>query len=104
MMTLARVDLPDPFGPMTAWTCPLLTSRSMPRRISLPSIPARSPATLSVLTSYSWAGGAGGPRRQRRARSEGPGCPEPCRGSRFGHVHEHVAVLHPDGVDGDGQG
>ena len=37
MIALARVDLPDPFGPISAWTLPFATSRSSPRRISLPS-------------------------------------------------------------------
>src|ERR1051325_7978869 len=33
----ASVLLPEPLGPMIAWTSPALTVRSMPRRISLPS-------------------------------------------------------------------
>src|SRR5215831_7809455 len=33
--TWARVDLPEPFGPMTAWTSPGATVRSTPLRISL---------------------------------------------------------------------
>src|SRR6185437_10869063 len=37
MIALARVDLPDPFGPISACTLPFSTSRSRPRRISLPS-------------------------------------------------------------------
>src|SRR3954454_2198121 len=37
MITLARVDLPEPFGPISAWTLPFSTSRSSPRRISLSS-------------------------------------------------------------------
>src|SRR3989339_1593928 len=32
-----NVDLPDPFGPMTAWTSPCLIVRSIPFKISLPS-------------------------------------------------------------------
>src|SRR5680860_1519062 len=36
MIALARVDLPEPFGPIRAWTLPFSTSRSSPRRISLP--------------------------------------------------------------------
>src|SRR6266853_3448057 len=35
------VDLPDPFGPMTACTSPLLMARVTPLRISLPSTLAR---------------------------------------------------------------
>src|SRR4051812_35476041 len=38
MMVLARVDLPEPFGPISAWISPLPTSRSRPRRISLSSV------------------------------------------------------------------
>src|SRR5215211_5754271 len=37
MIVLARVDLPDPFGPIRAWISPFETSRSSPLRISLPS-------------------------------------------------------------------
>src|SRR6187551_634087 len=37
MITLARVDLPEPLGPISAWTLPFSTSRSRPRRISLSS-------------------------------------------------------------------
>src|SRR6478672_6682713 len=37
MIALARVDLPEPFGPIRAWTLPFSTSRSRPRRISLSS-------------------------------------------------------------------
>ena len=36
MITWDSVDLPDPFGPITAWTSPLRTTRSIPLRISLP--------------------------------------------------------------------
>ena len=37
MIALARVDLPEPFGPIRAWTLPFSTSRSRPRRICLSS-------------------------------------------------------------------
>src|SRR4051812_2895766 len=47
MITCDRVDLPDPLGPMTAWTSPERTTRSIPRRISLPSTPARRPSITS---------------------------------------------------------
>src|SRR6478752_10441103 len=39
----ARVDLPEPFGPMIAWVSPLLMVRSTPLRISL-----RSPSASTV--------------------------------------------------------
>src|SRR5437773_11457561 len=38
--TWASVDLPEPFGPMMAWTSPLFTRRSTPRRISFFPTPA----------------------------------------------------------------
>src|SRR4030095_16944811 len=38
--TCASVLLPEPLGPITACTSPARTSRSMPRRISLPATPA----------------------------------------------------------------
>src|ERR1700742_2220814 len=38
MITLASVDLPEPFGPIRAWTRPFSTSRSRPLRIFLSSI------------------------------------------------------------------
>src|SRR5919199_5839028 len=34
MIAFASVDLPDPFGPIIAWTLPLSTVRSRPLRIS----------------------------------------------------------------------
>src|SRR5438105_7283575 len=37
MIVSASVLLPEPFGPMIACTSPLRTTRSMPRRICLPS-------------------------------------------------------------------
>src|SRR3954453_10854258 len=36
-IALARVDLPDPFGPIRAWMLPLSTSRLTPLRITLSS-------------------------------------------------------------------
>src|SRR5688572_18449776 len=47
MITWDRVDLPEPLGPMMAWTSPERTVRSMPFRISLPATPARRPSILS---------------------------------------------------------
>src|SRR5688500_14754789 len=40
MITFASVDLPDPFGPISAWISPFDTSRSSPLRISFS--PART--------------------------------------------------------------
>ena len=44
MITCDSVDLPEPFGPITAWTSPLRTVRSMPRRISRALHRARRPS------------------------------------------------------------
>src|SRR4051812_20957354 len=80
MITCDRVDLPDPLGPITAWTSPERMTRSIPLRISLPSTPARRPS----ITSSDMAGtfGFGGGRQ----------------------ADEHVAVGHVGLVDGDGPG
>src|SRR3546814_15928876 len=43
MMTWDSVDLPEPFGPMMAWTSPERMVRSIPLRISRPATPARRP-------------------------------------------------------------
>src|SRR5918912_1641348 len=48
MRTLASVDFPEPFGPITAWPSPSRTVRSIPFRISLPSPLARRPRISSV--------------------------------------------------------
>src|SRR5207244_4157398 len=48
MRTLARVDLPDPFGPMMAWISPGRTLRLTPRRISLPSTVAWRSSTSRI--------------------------------------------------------
>src|SRR5215210_2777753 len=63
----ARVDLPEPLGPMRAWTSPSPTVRSTPLRISVRSPEAgSSAATWSPSTAKS--GGVTGPDR-----SGGPG-------------------------------
>src|SRR5581483_4745322 len=59
MIVRASVLLPEPFGPMIACTCPLLTTRSIPFRIGFPStstwrsVISRS-GTLRLL--HRWAG------------------------------------------------
>src|SRR5438552_17920757 len=48
MTVSASVLLPEPFGPVIAWTSPLRTTGSMPLRISLPStVTCRSLMTRS---------------------------------------------------------
>src|SRR5665811_1218172 len=62
MIALARVDLPDPLGPIRAWTLPFSTSRSRPRRISLPStVTCRLRISSSAMRLRFWClGGSGG--------------------------------------------
>ena len=50
--TDASVDLPEPLGPMMACTSPALTSRSIPRRISLPSTEACKLCTFNISSTY----------------------------------------------------
>src|SRR4030065_76168 len=49
--TLARVDLPDPFGPMRAWISPRCTVRSTPLRMEVPF----TEAWRSSMTSRGWS-------------------------------------------------
>ena len=51
---LARVDLPEPLGPISAWTSPSPTVRSMPDRMGMPS---SAVATCKFSTSKSGASG-----------------------------------------------
>src|SRR4051794_3550643 len=72
MIALARVDLPEPLGPMSAWTSPERTVRSSPLRICL------SPtATWRFLISSSgirWSASNGGSGRDHGlARRHGLG-------------------------------
>src|SRR5918997_5128263 len=85
----ARVDLPDPFGPMIAWVSPDRTVRVTPRRISLASSPSptvtcrsRISRTDTLLLAPSFTG------REREAAVG------------FG-VDQHVLPLHADRVDVD---
>src|SRR4029079_19593658 len=58
MITLASVDLPDPFGPMRAWISPLLTVRSRPLRIFLsPAWTCRLRISRSAMCSGPEVGG-----------------------------------------------
>ena len=56
MIALARVDLPEPFGPISAWMLPPSTSRLTPLRISLPSAVTCRLRISSSANSYSWFG------------------------------------------------
>src|SRR3954465_3074486 len=83
----ARVDLPDPLGPMIAWVSPERTVRSTPRRISLASSPS---PTLTC--------------RSRISRTDTLSCSSAVGRDREGAVgfgvDEHVLSLHADRVDG----
>src|SRR3954454_4423703 len=53
MSTCESVDLPEPLGPISAWTSPDEISRSTPRRISRPWTVACRSRIDSVLTGSS---------------------------------------------------
>src|SRR5436190_11675634 len=48
MISFESVDFPEPFGPISAWIWPCSTVRSIPRRISRPSIAACRSRTSRV--------------------------------------------------------
>src|SRR5262249_22237292 len=50
--TWASVDLPEPFGPMMAWTSPAFTVRSRPLSISRPSTVTLRSLISSIATSF----------------------------------------------------
>src|SRR5829696_2520616 len=54
MIAFASVDLPEPFGPISAWMLPLSTSRLTPLRICLPSAVTCRLRISSSANSYSW--------------------------------------------------
>src|SRR5947209_17351349 len=92
MMTWARVDLPEPLGPITAWTWPLSTSRSTPRRISWLPTAARNPETTSLLTSAPPSAAA-----RERARAHIGSLAD----ARSRNLNHNVAVFDSSGIDGD---
>src|SRR5919202_6149585 len=85
-MEYARVDLPDPLGPMIAWVSPARTVRSTPRRISL------SPCSDATVTCRS--------RISRVAMSGGT--PSVAGVDGRVDVHEDVVAVDGHGVDGHG--
>src|SRR3954465_10544833 len=100
MITLASVDLPEPFGPMRAWISPLLTVRSRPLRIFLsPAWTCRLRISRSAMCSgpevgvgfwCSWSGVDGLARRGDLALLEGDELGERGLGERLDD-----AALHP---------
>src|SRR3954463_6764993 len=90
MRVWERVDLPEPFGPITAWTSPLPIARETPFRIWRPSTLARrslisksansfllflcAPCVRSALLHHISAvvRGVGHPRRARHVGSQQP--------------------------------
>src|SRR3954454_9137957 len=87
-MEYARVDLPDPFGPMIAWVSPERTVRSTPRRISLVSSPSPTVTCRSRIS-----------RTDKAVRSSVAGRDR--EGAVRLGVDVHVLPLHADRVDGD---
>src|SRR6476469_7678490 len=78
MITLARVDLPEPLGPMSACTSPLLTERSRPLRICFsPAWTWRLRISRSAMCGFvrPWClvGSGGDVRRGRSAGALGEG-------------------------------
>src|SRR5215217_1587018 len=54
MIALARVDLPEPLGPMSAWNSPERTCRSTPRRMDFsPALTCRLRISRSAMVSLS---------------------------------------------------
>src|SRR3712207_2271246 len=86
-MAWARVDLPDPLGPMIACVSPERTVRSTPRRISLASSPSPTVTCRSRIsrTDNFFSSAAG---REREA-------------AVVLGVDEHVLPLHADRIDVD---
>ena len=64
MIVFASVDLPDPLGPISAWTSPPSTVRSTPLRISLPSAVTCRSLISSSANSPSVFRAVGGGRRR----------------------------------------
>src|SRR3954462_10639348 len=86
-MEYARVDLPDPFGPMIAWVSPERTVRSTPRRISLVSSPSPTGTCRSRISRTDNFSLLAVGRDGETAVALG--------------VDQHVIPLHADRVDGD---
>src|SRR5262245_37840305 len=81
MIALARVDLPEPLGPISACTLPFSTSRSSPRRISLSSaltcrLRISSSANVAPFLGFLKVCRSGGGADRRLARSAGTGTGE----------------------------
>src|ERR1044071_3221867 len=101
MIALARVDLPEPLGPISAWTLPFSTSRSRPRRISLSSAltcrlrissSAKSHSVSGVLESLRSGGRADwGPSLGAAVAAELDQLRQRRAGEGFGHpaLHAH---------------
>src|SRR3954471_19900186 len=83
----ARVDLPDPLGPMIAWVSPERTVRSTPRRISLVSSPSPTVTCRSRISRTDNFSLLAVGRDGETAVALG--------------VDQHVISLHADRVDGD---
>src|SRR5215207_10052609 len=62
MIAFARIDLPEPFGPIRAWIRPFSTTRSRPLRISFSSTrTCRSRISSSAICSFlKWGSGDAG--------------------------------------------
>src|ERR1041385_1460919 len=97
MSTCESVDLPLPFGPMSACTSPDETSRSTPCRISRPETPARKPRIVSVLMSGAGSWNADPPQTWVSVPRTGWRV-------RSWQRHQDVGAVDAHRVDGDGLG
>src|SRR5829696_9079976 len=59
MTTLASVDLPEPFGPISAWNSPERTWRSTPLRICLSPAATWRFSIFRSAMKFQWSGGGG---------------------------------------------
>src|SRR5688500_2391418 len=85
MSTLARVDLPEPLGPISAWNSPERTRRSTPLRICLsPAETCRFLISRSAMFSSDFSCQVGLPRGEVHELREGGAL------QRLDHAHLHA--------------
>src|SRR2546421_3191969 len=93
----ARVLFPDPLGPISAWTSPVGTRRSTPRRMGVPSTLAARPSTTRAATFS----GMDGLTRLGGARLQAEGVADP-RAGVVGAEDGHEPVIGDQFGEGGG--
>src|SRR4051812_7646517 len=100
MSTCESVDLPEPFGPMSACTSPDRTSRSTPRRISCPATVACRFVIFSTLIGrLPPIREVASPQQPCAVRTT-----QPWGWGRSRGAHDHVGAVDADVVDRDRAG